>query len=427
MKLMTCGSVDDGKSTLIGRLLLDSAGGLTLDQRQRLSNQVVTDLASITDGLEAEKAQGITIDIAYRYFNTPKRRFVIADCPGHEQYTRNMITAASTMDAALILVDVTKLNVEQETIDLLVQTKRHALLTHLMQVPHLVFVVNKLDAVSDAETVFHKVSAAINRLARHLKLSVASIVPVSALCGTNVVQSGFAPWYQGPSLLDRLHGLPQGGSPATTPKMDPEAPALLSVQWIELAKTDTLVANASRRVIWGQLAQGELIVGDQLVDCQGLTTRIAALFNTVRQPIGQVRAQLNTTVRQSTIGIVLDQERDVSRGDWLGGATQTQKTEPFKATLAWLDIDSAPIGRQYWLRHAHRWTKATLLEIGQVLDIHTLQPKPAQQLQVNDIAQVTLELDAAIPIAPYRANRYLGSMVLVDTAHRRTVGAVLAN
>ncbi len=423
MKFMTCGSVDDGKSTLIGRLLMDSEGALTDDQRQKAGVSSAQDLASLTDGLEAEKAQGITIDIAYRHFNTPTRKFVIADCPGHEQYTRNMVTAASTMDAALILVDVTKLNTEHDNIELLVQTKRHALLTHLLRVPNLVFVVNKLDAVNNPHVVFKRVSAAINRLAVSLNLQVAHIVPVSALVGTNVVKPGYLEWGIGLSLLDVLQTLPSGSTRASSSANQTDAS--LSVQWVELTKADTQVQDASRRVLWTQLMRGDIKVGDALLDSAGLSSTVVALFSTTRQPLNAVSVQTQSTQDPLTVGVVLAQERDVSRGDWLGAQRPSGLDDDIHATVAWLDVDSGQLDRPYWLRHAHRWVKAKIVSIKQVQDMHTLQMNSASQLAVNDIAQVVLRLESPVPYSQYADNRQLGAMVLVDTAHHRTVAAVM--
>jgi sulfate adenylyltransferase subunit 1 len=419
MRFMTCGSVDDGKSTLIGRLLLDTESGLTEDQRHKLSEQTVMDLASLTDGLEAEKAQGITIDIAYRYFATAQRQFVIADCPGHEQYTRNMATAASTMDAALILVDVTKLNCQGDVVELLIQTKRHALLTHLMKVPHLIFVVNKLDAVADAKNAFCKVSKAIEKLAQDLQLSVAHIVPTSALVGTNVVTPGYTDWGQTQSLLDLLHCLPVN----TAGSVD-NAATILSVQYVELTKADTTVSGGSRRVFWAQLLAGSVAVGDRLIDPNGLLTTVVGLFSTTRAPIAQ--ANISSVTNPTSVGVVLADERDLSRGDCLS-SQQACSEDQIAVTVAWLDIDTAQIGRQYWLRHAHRWTKARLVGIEQVLDLKTLQQNPAGQLYANDIAQITLQLQSPLPMVSYEQNRHLGAAVLVDTSHLRTVAAVLVN
>ncbi len=421
MKLMTCGSVDDGKSTLIGRLLFDTEGGITADQRLTLGNQETQDLASLTDGLEAEKAQGITIDIAYRFFSTAKRKFVIADCPGHEQYTRNMITAASTMDAALILVDVTKLDLNQSAIELLVQTKRHALLTHLMRVPNLIFVVNKLDAVINSRAVFDKVSQSIAALAANLQFNVAHIVPVSALVGTNVVKPGYQSWGIAHSLLDVLHAIQLGDS-SQVPSDDA---ALLSVQYVELIKPDIQIAGASRRILWTQLMQGSVSIGNTLTGANGMTSKVAGLFNTTRQAIIQMTHHEATNTASTTVGVVLDQERDLSRGEWLGSQQPNHSDEPFRATLTWLDIEAAQPGRQYWLRHAHRWTKAKLISIEQVLDIQSNKHASANELKVNDIAQVVLAPETSVPVLPYLRNKHLGSMVLVDTASHRTVGAVL--
>jgi sulfate adenylyltransferase subunit 1 len=268
LKFITCGSVDDGKSTLIGRLLVDTKAVLQ-DHLAGVQRQGETDLALLTDGLSAEREQGITIDVAYRYFNTEDRKFIIGDAPGHEQYTRNMVTAASSADAAVVLVDATKLDWKNAALELLPQTRRHSLLCHLLRVPSIVFAINKLDAVADSALAFAHISAALNKFAAAAEIPVKAIVPISALKGWNVVEAGHSDtpdWcgYTGPTLLQILEQLP------STPAEVDQAFAF-PVQWVEKfhSSSDT---SQGRRVFWGRVATGSVQVGQEI---RILTTRAA--------------------------------------------------------------------------------------------------------------------------------------------------------
>ena len=260
LRFITCGSVDDGKSTLIGRLLVDSKSVLQ-DQLAGVQRAGETDLALLTDGLSAEREQGITIDVAYRYFQTPQRKFIIGDTPGHEQYTRNMVTAASTADAAVLLVDALKLDWENPQLTLLPQTRRHALLVQLLRVPSIVFAVNKLDAVADPVRAFDNIGQALHSFAAQAGITIAALVPVSALKGWGIVQSGApdgAPWpdYQGPGLLELLEGLP------ATP-LDTQLPLSFSVQWVE-KQHDSGITEQGRRIFWGRVGTGQISQGGQI-------------------------------------------------------------------------------------------------------------------------------------------------------------------
>ena len=304
LKFITCGSVDDGKSTLIGRLLVDTRAVLQ-DHLAGVQRQGETDLALLTDGLSAEREQGITIDVAYRYFSTENRKFIIGDAPGHEQYTRNMVTAASSADAAVVLVDATKLDWAQDGLDLLPQTRRHSLLLKLLRVPSIIFAVNKLDAVADAALAFAHIRSALLAFAESAGLTVTATVPVSALKGWNVVDAAAqANWcgYGGPTLLDILEQLPVTAA-------DTGLPLAFPVQWVEKfsSSSDT---SQGRRVFWGRVAAGGVQAGDTVrVFPSGQSATVAQVLDHVRQP-GAVAAG-------HSAGIVLDREVDVSRGDWL--------------------------------------------------------------------------------------------------------------
>lgn len=451
LKFITCGSVDDGKSTLIGRLLLDSKSVLQ-DQLANVSKSGETDLAQFTDGLSAEREQGITIDVAYRYFNTVQRKFIIGDAPGHEQYTRNMVTAASNADAAVVLVDATKLPWAKapdtaappadQAHGLLPQTRRHALLCHLLRVPSIVFAVNKLDALEDAakpETAgqatraFNHIRGALEAFALEAGIEVATIVPISALKGHNVVEKVVG-WcgYTGPSLLDILELLP--ATPADT-----ALAFALPVQWVEKfsSSSDT---TQGRRIFWGRIANGAAQVGQQVkVLPSGQTATVAQVLGTTRKP-GTVQAG-------HSAGVVLDREVDVSRGDWLlalmlpapdaitsdddfgdtPAATSLPPSREISATVAWMDDEPLIAGRVYWALHGHRWVKARVKRVVHRLQINTLAEDNADTLPANSIGHIELLLQEPIAALPFAQSRVLGSLVLVDTATHRTAGAVLVN
>ena len=433
LKFITCGSVDDGKSTLIGRLLLDSKSVLQ-DQLANVSKSGEADLAQFTDGLSAEREQGITIDVAYRYFNTADRKFIIGDTPGHEQYTRNMVTAASSADAAVVLVDATKLDWANPALSLLPQTRRHSLLCHLLRVPSIVFAVNKLDALGDdAEKAFNHIRAALETFALAAGIEVATIVPISALKGHNVVDEVDG-WcgYSGPSLLDILELLP------VTPA-DTALPLAFPVQWVEKfsASADT---SQGRRVFWGRVAAGVAQVGQTIkVLPSGQTATVAQVLGTTRKP-GTVQAG-------HSAGVVLDREVDVSRGDWLlavapaapgaitanddfgdsPAAVSLPLSRELNGTVAWMDDEPLVAGRVYWALHGNRWVKARVKRVIHRLDINTLAEEDADALPANSIGHVALVLQECIAARPFSESRVLGALVLVDTASHRTAGAVLVN
>ena len=410
LKFITCGSVDDGKSTLIGRLLVDTKAVLQ-DHLAGVQRSGETDLALLTDGLSAEREQGITIDVAYRYFATENRKFIIGDAPGHEQYTRNMVTAASSADAAVVLVDASKLDWQNPALELLPQTRRHSLLAHLLRVRSIVFTVNKLDAVENAELAFANISAALAKFATAADITVAAVVPISALKGWNVVDSK-AGWaaYNGPSLLQILESLP-------TTAAETEQPFAFPVQWVEKfsSSADT---SQGRRVFWGRVATGSVSVGQQIsILPSGQTATVAQVLDRARRP-GSVDAS-------QSAGIVLDREVDVSRGDWLLAVDTFTPSREITATIAWLDDEPLIAGRAYWALHGHRWVKAKIKRVVHKLDINTLAELEATQLDPNAIGHVEISLQEPIAAVPYKLSRGMGSLVLVDTASHKTSGAVL--
>lgn len=430
LRFITCGSVDDGKSTLIGRLLVDSRSVLQ-DQLANVSKSGEADLALFTDGLSAEREQGITIDVAYRYFATPTRKFIIGDAPGHEQYTRNMVTAASSAHAAVVLVDATKLkwNVEG-LVELLPQTRRHSLLVNLLRVPSIIFAVNKLDAMgADAAKAFAKIAEALQAFAAQAGIAITATIPMSALKGNNVVEATPG-WcnYSGPSLLTLLETLPVTAA-------ETEVPFAFPVQWVEKFH-DSADTTQGRRVFWGRVATGTVQPGDTIsVHPSGQTAKVAQVLNHARVP--------KNVAAGHGAGIVLDREVDVSRGDWLLAQVtpaadpadefaDTPKPRAFvepsreiKATVAWMDDEPLVAGRVYLALHGHRWIKAKVKRIVHSLDINTLAEHDASEIAPNAIGHIELALQEPIAALPYAQSRVLGALILVDTASHKTSGALL--
>ena len=413
LRFLTAGSVDDGKSTLIGRLLFDSQAILA-DQLDHLHARAAgepIDLSLLTDGLEAEREQGITIDVAYRYFATPARKFIIADAPGHEQYTRNMVTAAAGSDAAVVLVDITKLDLSAypaRRVALLPQTRRHTLLAQLLRVPSIVFAVNKLDAVADPGTAFAAVSQALAAFADEAQIDVAGIVPVSALRGDNVTVPLIAPWYRGPTLLQLLEQLP--ASQERT-----EAAFSLPVQYVARQGDGT---GDAPRVLWGRIAQGRVRVGDSLQVFPSGERAVVTALHRAGSAVTQAEAG-------QSAGVVFDRQLDISRGDWLAAPDSLEAVQRFTATLAWLDTEAAIVGRKYLVRHGNRWVQARIAAIESRLDIHTLAATDASELQVNEIGHVVIETQQPLPIEAYETNRVGGALIIVDPTSNRTSGALL--
>jgi sulfate adenylyltransferase subunit 1 len=410
-RFITAGSVDDGKSTLIGRLLFDSKT-LMSDQldaiarsRHQRAGEGVLDLSLLTDGLEAEREQGITIDVAYRYFATPRRKFIIADCPGHEQYTRNMVTATSTANAMVLLVDATRV----ENGKLLAQTKRHGAIAQLLGVQHIVVVINKMDLVAYAEQRYRTIAASIQTLAAQLHWPTPHILPISALTGDNLIGASPAmPWYTGPALLPLLESLPAEVA-------DAEAPLRVPVQWV--IRADGHQADDFRG--YGALvASGTLKVGDTVqVDASSVQAKVSALF-IGEKPIESARAGASVTV-------VLDRDIDVSRGNTLVAAdTTTSTTARFEADVCWLDHTPLEPNRKYWFKSATRTVYAKVSEIVSTLDIESLtQRNNAGAIKLNDIARISVQAQSPIIADTYANSRTTGAFVLIDPASHQTAAA----
>ena len=413
LKFITCGSVDDGKSTLIGRLLVDTKAVLQ-DHLAGVQRHGETNLALLTDGLSAEREQGITIDVAYRYFSTEARKFIIGDTPGHEQYTRNMVTAASSADAAVVLVDATKLDWKDAHLNLLPQTRRHSLLLKLLRVPSVVFAINKLDAVENATLAYQNIQGALAKFAIEAGINVKAWVPISALKGWNVVDTQDN-WcnYTGPSLLQILETLP------STPAEVDRAMSF-PVQWVEKFH-DSNVTHQGRRVFWGRVATGTLRQGQRVrVFPSGQTATVSQVLSATRHE--------KTNITGKSAGLVLDREVDVSRGDWIEAADSgLEGQRQIDATVAWMDDEPLVAGRLYWALHGHRWVRAKVQRIEHRLNINTLAKEDTTELPANAMGQVTLTFQEPLITLPFAKSRVLGALILVDTASHKTSGAVLVN
>jgi sulfate adenylyltransferase subunit 1 len=425
LRFITCGSVDDGKSTLIGRLLLDSQAVLQ-DQLLSASSGGEADLALFTDGLMAEREQGITIDVAYRYFTSQKRKFIIGDTPGHEQYTRNMVTAASTADAAVVLVDATKLIKEGQDsgpLALLSQTRRHTLLVNLLRVPNIIFAVNKLDALdkdnsdTNATVAFARIRAALIAFTEQAGITTGkAIIPISALKGYNVVQDK-SDWcqYTGPGLLHYLENL-------AGVEVEVDLPFAQSIQWIEKFSNSSDTSQ-SRRILWGRVGAGIAQRGQQI---QIFPSKQMA---TIVQILSHVRSSCETVRAGHGCGIILDREVDVSRGDWL--LLHDSKVDAFEpvrgisATVAWMDDETLVMGRTYWMMHGRRWIKAKVTRIRHSLNVNTLEETDVDQLLPNAIGHIDLTLQEPIPALGFNRSRVLGAAILVDPSTNKTSGALL--
>jgi sulfate adenylyltransferase subunit 1 len=418
LRFITAGSVDDGKSTLIGRLLYDSKAVLSdqLSAISRAKNKRTVgdeiDLSLLTDGLEAEREQGITIDVAYRYFATAKRKFIIADTPGHEQYTRNMVTGASTAHAAIILVDATRVTLENGVAQLLPQTKRHSAIVKLLGLQHVIVAINKMDLIEYSEARFNEIRDAYVALARQLGLSDVRFVPVSALKGDNIVSaSERMPWYGGEPLLDLLELLPVA---------QPNDQALrFPVQWV--ARQDGSQADDFRGYM-GRVESGEVRVGDAITV---LPANREATVAEIIAPVPGGVAPVDRAFAGQTVTIRLTEDVDVSRGDTFVPATQ--KVEPAKkleADICWFDEEPLSPQRKYLLKQTTSTVFARIGAVKQVLDVHTLSHSVDRStLAMNDIGRVALTLQKPIVADEYDTHQGTGAFVLIDEATHHTVAA----
>jgi sulfate adenylyltransferase large subunit len=405
LRLVTCGSVDDGKSTLLGRLLYDTKQ-VMVDQLEHVEDTSerrgdgYVNLALLTDGLRAEREQGITIDVAYRSFVTPTRRFQLADAPGHVQYTRNMVTGASTADAAVVLVDARKGVSEQ--------TRRHTYISATLGIPHIVFAVNKMDLVDFAETRFQEIEADLADLSGRLGVRDEVAIPISALTGDNVVErSERMLWWTGGTFLERLEQIEIAGDRDASHRRFP-------VQWVIRPMTDE---HHDYRGYAGEIAGGEWHAGDDVVVLpSGLRTTVAAV-ETHDGP-------LEVAVQGQAVVVRLADAIDVARGHMVcDPADPPTVARELEATVCWMHERPVQPGARLAIKHTTRWGRAILDEIVSVLDVGTLEQRPAERLELNDLARVRLRLAAPLMVDPYEVNRATGSFILVDEATNETVAA----
>ncbi len=405
LRLVTCGSVDDGKSTLIGRLLFDTKQ-VMVDQLEHVEETSerrgdgYVNLALLTDGLRAEREQGITIDVAYRSFLTPRRRFQLADAPGHVQYTRNMVTGASTADVAIVLLDARKGVIEQ--------TRRHAYIASTLGIPHLVFVVNKMDLVDFDQTRFSDLEVELAELATRLGVRDEVAIPVAALHGDNVVESSERMlWWTRGTLLEHLESIEVAADRDATHRRFP-------VQWVIRPMSDE---HHDYRGYAGEIAGGEWRAGDEVVVLpSGLRTRVAAVELSARP--------IDVAVQGQSVTIRLENELDVSRGEMLvGPADAPVCARSLDARVCWMSERPVLVGARLAVKHTTRWSRAVLDEIQAKVDVDTLDDVPATELRLNDIGRVRLRLASPLVVDPYAVNRQTGSFILVDEATNETVGA----
>lgn len=404
LRFITCGSVDDGKSTLIGRLLWESRqvfedqlAALEADSRRHGTQGEALDLALLVDGLAAEREQGITIDVAYRYFATPRRRFIVADTPGHEQYTRNMVTGASTAQVAVILVDARQ--------GVLTQTRRHARLVALMGIRHVALAINKMDRVGYDEQVFRAIAQDFMALAEELPFARVTPIPLSALHGDNVTMpSAHMPWHRGPTLLHYLETVDAGRAD--------DARFVFPVQWVNRPHADF-------RGYCGTVASGRIVPGDAIrVTASGQTARV--------QRIVTFDGDLDEARAGDAVTLVLDAEVDVSRGDVLSAAEQPlQMSDQFEVALIWLHDDAGLVGRTYEFKLATQWAGASVTAIRHRIDVDTGVHASCAQLGLNDIAVCNLALSRPVVFDAYNRAQGLGGFILVDRFSRATVAAGL--
>ncbi|HWZ63772.1 MAG TPA: sulfate adenylyltransferase subunit CysN [Steroidobacteraceae bacterium] len=405
LRFITCGSVDDGKSSLIGRLLYetrrvldDQLAALEQDSRRFGTRGAELDFALLVDGLSAEREQGITIDVAYRYFSTPRRTFIVADTPGHEQYTRNMVTGASTADLAVILIDARK--------GVLTQTRRHSYLVRLLGITHAVLAVNKMDLVGYERATFERITAEYRAFATRIGLTEVTPIPLSAVHGDNVTERGAnMPWYSGPALLQHLEAV-------TVDAASGAAPFRLPVQWVNRP-------NAEFRGFSGRISGGSVRPGDRIrVLPGGRETQVARIVT--------ADGDLDLGVAGQSVTLTLSSELDVARGDVIAAsAAPPQVADQFEATIVWLHEAPMLQGRSYLLKCATRTVGATIMPLKHRTNVDTLEHTAAERLELNDIGVCELELDQPIVFEPYADSRELGGFILIDRLSNATVGAGL--
>jgi bifunctional enzyme CysN/CysC len=403
LRVITCGSVDDGKSTLLGRLLYDTKllfddqlAALEDDSLRHGTQNGELDFALLVDGLAAEQEQGITIDVAYRFFSTDRRKFIVADCPGHEQYTRNMATGASTAELAIVLVDARK--------GLLTQTRRHTYICGLLGIRHVVLAVNKMDLVGYAQNTFRRIESDYRVVAAQMGVEQVTAVPLSALHGENVSRrSTTMGWYNGPSLLEQLE----------TVQVDRAASKLgfrMPVQWV-------CRPNQNFRGYAGQVVAGTIAPGDEVVALpSGVRSRVARIVT--------ADGDLPQAAAGDAVAIQLEDERDISRGDVIASTSQPpQVADQFAAHLLWMDAAALLPGRPYWMKIGARLVTAQVTEIKHRVDVNTQEKRPAKRLELNEVGYCNLGLDHAIAFESYADCRELGGFILIDRQTNATVAA----
>jgi len=403
LRFITCGSVDDGKSTLIGRLLFESKclfddqlAALQADSRRHGTQGERIDYALLLDGLAAEREQGITIDVAYRYFDTDRRKYIVADCPGHEQYTRNMATGASTADLAVVLVDARK--------GLLPQTRRHSYIISLLGIGQVVLAVNKMDLVDYDEAVFNRIRDEYAVLAAQLGITQVQTIPLSALEGQNLsARSALTPWYHGPSLIEHLDSV-------QITSHDTHSGLRLPVQWVNRPNQDF-------RGFAGTVAAGQVRPGDAVVVLP------SSRRSTVKQVLGP-DGPLQQAAAGQAITLTLSDEIDVSRGDVIAAADDPPEVaDQFAAHVLWMDDAALLPGRPYWLQIGTRTVAASISEIKHRVDVNTQERLAAKRLELNEVGYCNLSLDEPVAFAPYARNRTLGGFILIDRQTNATVAA----
>ncbi len=405
LRFITAGSVDDGKSTLIGRLLHDSKSIFEdqLSAIAKTSNKrgmEKVDLSLLTDGLQAEREQGITIDVAYRYFTTPRRKFIIADTPGHEQYTRNMVTGASTANLAIILIDARK--------GVLTQSRRHAYLASLVGIPHLVVAINKMDLVGYSQDIFKQIRSEFDAFLQALGLRSVEYIPMSALAGDMVVERGDnLGWYSGKPLLDYLETINIEHDINTQDFRFP-------VQWVSRPQTE---AMHDFRGYMGRIESGSIKVGDPVtVLPSGLTSRVREILF--------YNDTLETAFAPQSITLTIEDQLDISRGDMLiNGGEQPRVTREFDAMLCWLSEQAFDPGRKYIVKHTTRMVKGLVARIDYRVDINTMSHEVANTLAMNDIVRIGIKVQQPLVIDAYTKNRGTGCFILIDEISNNTVAA----
>jgi bifunctional enzyme CysN/CysC len=404
LRFNTCGSVDDGKSTLIGRLLWDSkslfedqVAALEADSKKVGTRQGEIDYALLLDGLSAEREQGITIDVAYRFFSTTRRNFIVADTPGHEQYTRNMVTGASTADLSVILIDARK--------GVLVQTKRHSFLVRLLGIQHVVLVVNKMDLVDYSQEVFSRIESEYRALAKDMGLPDVTCIPISAVKGDNILErSTIMTWYQGPTLMDVLDNVEIDESRVR------QQPLRLPVQWVNRPNSE--FRGFAGTIVAGRIRRGAAV----RVQPSGRTSKVARIVT--------FDGDLEEAFAGQSITLTLEDEVDVSRGDLIVPAdAPAEVANQFEATVVWMNEAPLLPGRSYFLKIGTRTVSATVAPLKYRVDVNTLQHMAASKLDLNEIGVCDLELDRPIAFDPYQVNRDTGGFILIDRITNDTVGA----